>query len=125
MCEPTIVTLAAPVVAPFTLITELGPTAVIESVDVNVPRRTVVVAIKPTVRSTPAAALLATELSLTQTVLTHVVAPSRLTTDHRAAAALVPTTVTVVDPVEATFIATTVLDSTDANVNVDVVLDNA
>jgi hypothetical protein len=126
MCDPTIVTLLEPVLGPFSRTTELGPIATIDIADVNVPNRTVAVTCTLTVRSTPAPALLATALSLDHSVHTAPVTPTRCEADHCAVVpALDPTTVTVVDPVDATFVATALLDSGDANVNDDVVLDTS
>lgn len=122
MCEPTTVTLDVPVAGWLALTIVLGDDAAIDSADVNEPTRTTTVAMTDTVRITPAAGLAITDESATHTVASLVVAPMRWRAVQREAPALVPTTVTVVAPVDAALAATTVLDSGEENVNVADVL---
>ena len=124
MCEPTTVTLDAPVAGRFTATSELGDAAAIDMADVTLPTRAKTVDITLTVRTLPADGLAITDESATQTVATLVLPPMRCTADHRSAPAFVPTTVTVVAPVIAALVATSALDSDDAYVKVADVLAN-
>jgi hypothetical protein len=114
MCEPTTVTLVAPVEGLLTMTTVLGADAAIDTAEVSVPTRTTTVAMTLTVRTMPAADLVITEESATHSVASLELPPMRCPVVQRMPPALVPTTVTVVDPVEAMFVDTTVLDSGDA-----------
>jgi hypothetical protein len=121
-CDPSTVTLDAPVIALFTITIELAAVPAIEIAAVIVPTRTDTVAAAITVRSTPAEPLHCTEVDATHSVLVLVVTPTRYTALQRDPPTFVPTMVTLVAPVEATFVVTEPLDSTESCVNAAVVL---
>lgn len=122
MSDPITVTLVDPVPTAFTCTKELGATADIDTTDEIVLIRAAAVATTPNDRMSPVLGLLTNDVALSHCVLQVVLPPRRAVGVQDSAPALLPTTVTDVDPVEATFVATAELSSTESYVNAPVVL---
>jgi hypothetical protein len=118
--EPTTVTLATPVEGPFVATCELTETPEAATADVSVPTRDSAVTATTPTPYTPPLALLTTDESAIHAVTSLALPPMQWPALQRVVKpASLPTTVTVVAPVDATFVVTAELASGEACVNID------